>query len=223
MTVDFWYSLMQYIFAKNTSQGYLSPQDFYLCINQAQYSYMDYLLGEYQKYQPTRPISVVQFGNNERVRQSIAPLIYSELLTISPTGVSPFPVYFEYTDDMWSAYGLYNIRFSQQPQLDSMVHSVIDPIEQNPVYVLNTDGFQFYPNNLGMARLSYVKRPPSIIWGYDLDSNGEPIYNPFTSQQPVWSVSDMYNIIVRALQIVGLNLQVGSVIEYANVIKNQGQ
>jgi len=223
VTVDDVYKLVLYACAKNKSNGYISPSDFELCINQAQTSYMDYLMGEYQKYMPMRPLSTVQFGNNERVRQSIAPLIYGTILSVDGQGVAPFPVYYEYTDQIWSVYGVYNIRFAQQNQLDSFVNSAIDPIEENPVYVLNTDGYKFYPNNIGQANLSYVKRPPAIIWGYTLDNNNRPIYNPFSSHQPVWSDSDMLNIIVRALAIIGVNLQLGVVLQYSNEIKNQGQ
>lgn len=223
MSTDEIYKIMLFATAKNLQDGYLSPDDFNRTINLAQNSYMDYLMGEYQKYMPMRPIANVQFGNNERVRQSIAPLIYGTILSVDNQGVAPFPVYYEYTDQIWSVYGVYNIRFGQQNQLDSFVNSVIDPVVDNPVYVLNTDGFKFYPNNIGLANLSYVKTPPPIIWNYTLDNNGIPIYNPITSQQPVWSNSDMLNIIVRALSLVGVNLQLNVVISYSNDIKNSGQ
>lgn len=223
MDVNFVYEIMLEAVGKNKNQGYLSPAEFERVINQAQYSYMDYLMGQYQKYMPMRPVSVVQFGNNERVRQSIAPLIYGTILSVDGQGVAPFPVYYEYTDQIWSVYGVYNIRFSQQNQLDSYVHSVIDPVVNNPVYVLNTEGYKFYPNDIGQVNLSYVKRPPSIIWGYTPDGNDIPVYNPLTSNQPIWGDADMLNIIVRALALVGVNLQSNVVIGYANNIKNGGQ
>ena len=54
------YEIIQYAAAKN-QQGYISPDDYNLVINQAQRQYLDYLLGEYQKYQVGRPIAVVEF------------------------------------------------------------------------------------------------------------------------------------------------------------------
>jgi len=43
-------------FAVNKAQnGYLTPSEFNLTINQAQVSYQDYLLGEFQQYQYGRP------------------------------------------------------------------------------------------------------------------------------------------------------------------------
>lgn len=215
---------MKFCVAKNIQQGYLSPDEFNLTINQAQRGYLDYLLGEYQKYQIQRPISVVEFGQNQRIRQSLSPLIYGTVLhPNSITGISPFPSDYEYNDAMWGLYGFYNIRFIQQDRLDSYYHSVIDPIVTNPVYLINHEGFQFYPENIGSAKMSYVRTPPPITWSFIDDVNGIPVYDPINSQQPVWADTDIMLVIVRALAIIGLNLQLPMVIQYANDIKNGGQ
>lgn len=225
MTSDVVYKIIQYATAKNLQTGYVSPDDFNTVLMPvAQSSYLDYLLGEYQKYTPGRPQAVVEFSGNQKIRQSLAPLIYGTVLSPNTTtGIAPFPSDFEQTDAMWSQYNIYRIRFTTQDALFSTYRSAIDPIVTNPIYVVNNDGFQFYPENITKARLSYVRTPPPITWGYSLDSNGIPVYNPATSQQPVWSDYDMYNVIVRALQLVGVNLQLGVVMQYAEQIKQGGQ
>lgn len=227
MNVNQMYEIWIYAIDKNLQQGYGSPEDFYTTINSAQRSYLDYLLGEYQRYQIQRPIAVVQFGQNQRIRDSVAPLIYGAILPInSTTGIAPFPSDYEYVDNMWSVYGNYNIRFIQQDRLDAYVHSSIDPIVTNPVYLMQQEGFHFYPERPygeNQARLSYVRNPPSIVWGYVEDSNGVPVWNPNTSQDPVWSDTDCLQIISRALLQAGVNLQFNTVIQYANEVKNAGQ
>lgn len=223
MNVNEVYILMKFIINKN-QQGDLTPNDFNSSINQAQRSYLDFLLGEYQRYSVGRPIAVVEFGQNERIRQSISPLIYGTVLNPNTsTGIAPFPSDYEYNDAMWGLYGYYKIRFIQQDRLDDYYHSTIDPIATNPVYLINHEGFKFFPENIGAARMSYVRTPPPITWGYDLDFRGRPVYNEFTSQQPVWSDVDILQIIVRALKIVGCNLQLNVVSNYANEVKNNGQ
>lgn len=224
MNVDQAYKIWIYAIDKNLQQGYGSPDDFDVTINQAQRSYLDYLLGEYQKYQIQRPISPVEFGQTQRIRDSLAPLIYGTVLSVnSTTGIASYPGDYEYVDAMWSYYGFYNIKFIQQDRLDSFYHSRIDPIAQNPVYLIRQEGFQFYPESIGNSRMSYVRNAPGIHWGYTLDGNGLPVYDPTTSAQPVWSETDMMQIIVRALQIVGVNLQFNTVLQYANDIKTNGQ
>ena len=209
---------------KNLQQGYASPADFYTTINNAQQQYLDYLLGEYQKYTPLRPVGVPQIGNGERIRSSIAPLIYNTVLVPnSTTGIAAYPSDYEMTDAMWGVYGIYDIRFVNQPRLSNFWGSSIDPITQYPIYVLRQEGVQFYPEYIGLARMSYVRTPPSIVWGYTVDSNGIPAYNPATSQDPIWADTDMMNIISRALRMVGVNLQAQVVNQYAQEIKTLGQ
>ena len=222
------YQLVLYCAAKNLSQGYISPEDFNTVIMPlGQRSYTDYLLGEYQRYQIQRPIAVVEFGQNERIRDSIAPLIYNAILPInSTTGIAPRPSDYEYVDEMWGVYGTYNIKFIQQDRKDGYIHSAIDPVVTNPVYLLRHEGFEFFPQRPygeNQAAMSYVRTPPSIVWGYDLDSNGIPVYNPAKSQDPVWSDTDMMEVIVRGMQAVGVNLQLGTLIQYSQEIKNTGQ
>lgn len=223
MTTDQVYQIIKYAANKN-QQGYISPDEFYIIINSAQNQYLDFLLGSYQKQQVGRPIPVVAFGQNQKLRTSLAPLIYSRVLNPnSTTGIAAFPDDFELVDAMWSLYGIYNIRFAQQDSLNSFYRSSIDPIEENPVYLIQHEGFHFYPENIGATKLSYIRTPPSIVWGYSVDSNGQPVYNASISQQPVWFDMDMYEIIARALILVGVNLQMSQLVQYANEIKTIGQ
>jgi len=227
MDVNQMYEVWIRVLGKNKQQGYASPDDFYVYINQAQRSYEDYLLGEYQRYQIQRPIAVVEFGQNERIRDSIAPLIYNTILPInSTTGIASYPSDYEYVDAMWGVYGNYNIRFIQQDRYASYKYSEIDPVIENPVYLIRQEGFQFFPERPygeNQAKMSYVRNAPSIVWGYNLDSNGVPVWNAATSQNPVWSETDCLQIIVRALALIGVQLQFGVVLQYAQEIKNTGQ
>jgi hypothetical protein len=222
-TIDDVYQIVQYACGKNLQQGYISPADFNLTINQAQKSYASYLLGNFQQYQPGRPQARVEFGQNTVIRQRLTPIIYGYNLTIDNTGFSPYPGDYLQQDAMWSFYGYNRIREVQQQYFYSIYNSVIDPVSSWPVYMLEWDGFRFFPNSLGQAKLSYVRNPPDMIWGYNLNVNGIPVYNPASSTQPVWDDASILEIIVRALRIIGVNLQYNDVNAYANEIKQIGQ
>ena len=99
---------------------------------------------------------------------------------------------------------------------------------------MEDSGFRFYPQTLGTAVLSYVKNPPDISWGYDIDGNGRPVYNPnelpplvppqvVLTAQPVWDDVAMFEIISRALSLIGVNLQSQAISQYAELIKREGQ
>lgn len=222
-TIDDVYRIVQYACGKNLQQGYISPSDFNLTINQAQKSYTSYLLGTFQQYQPGRPEARVEFGQNSVIRQRLTPIIYGYDLTINSSGFSPYPGDFLQQDAMWSIYGYDRIREVQQNYFYSVYNSVIDPVTSWPVYMIEYNGFRFFPNSLGHAKLSYVRNPPDMVWGYTLNVNGIPVYNPASSTQPVWDDASILEIITRALRIIGVNLQYNDVNAYANEIKNLGQ
>lgn len=221
--VDYCYKIMLFATSKNLQQGYLSPSDFNLTFNQGQKSYSAYLLGSFQTYTPGRPISKVELGQNSVVRQRLTPTIYGFNLNIDGTGFAPYPGDYLQTDAMWSIYGYQRIRFIQQNYLQSVYNSTVDPVSTNPIYLIEDVGFRFYPQSLGASRLNYARTPPDAIWGYDEDINGIPVYNALKSTQPIWDSASLLEIIVRALAIIGVNLQLSVVSQYADVIKTQGQ
>lgn len=223
MTVDEMYRIIKYIIRKNQN-GSINPSDFGLIVNRAQYEYMNYLLGEFQKYLPGRPMAAVEFGQNQDIRQRLTPFIKTPatLAINGSTGVAPYPADFQAADAMY--YGQYNrrVKYIQQDRLDSHLNSYIDPIATSPVYLTIDTGLQFYPTNLGTARFSYIGTPPTIVWNSTNDIYGRPVYNPVGSVNPAWYDLDCFQVICRALLMVGVNLQLGAVQQYAAMIKNQG-
>lgn len=222
MTVDEVYTLMKYVINK-TQNGDLPPSKFNSVINVGMRSWIAWILGNFQTYQPGRPISRVELGNNSVVRQRLTPTIYGYILPIDSQGISPYPHDYLQTDTMYSFYGYKRIRYAENNQLDSYYNSTIDPIATNPIYLIEDDNFQFYPTTLWQAKLRYVRDPQDIIWGYTLDSKNRPVYNPATSTDPIFDNLTMLEIIVRALALVGVNLQLGVVMQYAEQIKQGGQ
>ena len=223
MTVNEAYELMLYATAKNKQNGYLSPNDFDTSFNIAQKSYASYLLGSFNTYMQGRPIARVELGNNQNVRQRLSPIIYGYNLNVDSSGYSPYPGDFLNVDAVWSYYGYNRIRYVQQDSLWSYYNSVIDPYQTNPFYLVEDTGFRFFPDSISAAKLSYVRNPPNVVWGYTEDSNGRPVYSEVRSTQPVWDDASMFEIIVRALAIVGVNLQLNVGIGYSQQIKTQGQ
>lgn len=221
-SIDDVYKIVNFA-ANKAQQGYLPPSKFNLIINQGQKSYSAFLLGSFSSYTPGRPVSKVELGNNSVVRTRLAPTIYSYNLNVDPNGFSRYPGDYLQTDAMWSIYGFKRIRYAAQEKFYSIYGSKIDPIENNPIYLIEDVGFRFYPQSLGNARLSYVRNPPDMIWGYVDDVNGRPVYSASSSTQPVWDDASILEIIVRALALVGVNLQLGAVSQYAEQIKTQGQ
>jgi hypothetical protein len=214
--------LIQYC-ANQLQRGNVSPARYNLIINQAQLGFLNYLLGQFQQYNYGKPNSRVQFGVNETVRQRLTPLIGPlSTLTIDGTGLSPYPAGFQQVDAMLTT-TMQRVRFVPQHKLYSYLNDSIDPIATNPIYTIESDGFKFYPATLGSALISFVGTPPDIVWAYTLDGQQRPQYSSGSSVAPIWYDADMYEIISRALAMVGVNLSAPEVTQYADMIIKQGQ
>jgi hypothetical protein len=223
MTVDFIYQLAQFISNKNQN-GYIAPAQFNLIIQQAQISFLDYLLGEFQQYTIGRPQARVSYGMNEVVRQRLTPLIDPPtFLTIDNTGFSPYPEDFQQVDAMYTSVFQKRVKYVQQDSLYSYMNSQIDSLVENPIFLIQSNGFQFYNVLLGEAQLSYVKTPPPIIWGFAINPQGRPVYSPAASTDPVWYDVDCLEILSRALTMIGINLQMPEITQYSQMITKQGQ
>ncbi len=203
--------------------GYYDPASFNLTINQAQRSYAEFLLGEFQQYQPNKSQSRISWGQNQNVRESLSPIIYGYILNPDINGIAPYPGDYEKTDAMTSMYGYNRIRFVSQDRLFFAMNDVNSPVATNPIYLVKDIGFQFYPTTIAQARLSYVRTAPRIIWGYTLDVDGLPVFDAAQSANPVWQDYDCFQIVVRALKMVGVNLNATEVERYATEIKNIGE
>lgn len=223
LSVDEMYKIEQDILNKN-QKGYFPPEQFARLNNQTQYDYLNSLLGDIRKYMNGRPIPPAAWGMTARVRESLTPFIQPPTtLTVNPaTGIADNPPDYEMWDAMY--WGVYKqrVKFIQQGRLASHINSAINPINRNPIFMSIYTGFEIYPNNIGTTQLSYIRSPKEIRWGYTNDIYGRPIYNPATSTNPEWQRMDVMEIIARTMRIMGVNLQVAEVSQYAEQIKNTG-
>lgn len=224
------YNLITYI-ANQFQRGNISPQRVNLIVQQGQTSFLDYCLGAMQQYQYGAPESRVEYAVNETARLRLTPFIGPVVtLTIDNTGLAPYPASFEQVDAMYmNVPARTRIRFVPQHKAPNYLSDPIDPIDSNPVYLLESGGFRFYPNanfdglSLGTALISYVETPPVFNWASTPDANSRPIYNAGGSQGLMFYDVDCMEIISRALKMVGVNLGAPEVSGYAQNIIDKGQ
>lgn len=227
MNINDMYQICQYAINK-AQNGYLTPSQFNLLANQAQTSYQDYLLGEFQQYQYGRPQAKVNYSQNSDTRQRLTPFIFSATLNPDTNGLVNYPSEYLQTDSIVTE-NYDRIRFVQQDSLYSFLKSEIDPISTNPIYLLYDAGYKFYPNttyngvNLSNVKVTYVMNAPAMLWAYTLDVNNRPVYDPIASIQPLWYDIDKLELVARILKLVGVSLQDGQVEQYANQVTQIGQ
>jgi hypothetical protein len=62
-----------------------------------------------------------------------------------------------------------------------------------------------------------------MVWGFTLNGDGLPVYDPTTSTQPIWDDTDIFEVTARLLKIVSTNLIDMSAMSLANQITDKGQ
>lgn len=223
MDINDLFLTVKYIANKN-AQGYITSTEFNkILLPNAQRDYQNYLLGLIQSFQQGRPIAPVEIGGNEIIMQKLSPFVSAPTqLNIDGTGGALYPnnyiyPYAMFTDDMANP-----ISWITASQLASYTGSVIDPIANNPVYLILNSKFQFYPITLVKAKLIYVRTPVDGVWGYVTETNGREVYSVDLSTQIEWMQNDYSEIIARVLRQVGVNLSAQQVIQYAEEIKSKG-
>ena len=223
MTVDDMYSIINFAINKNQN-GTFVAEDFNRVIPLAESGFISYLLGTFQTYQNGRPVARVELGQNSIVRQRLSPIIKRVVLTIDSGGLSSYPTNYIQTDAMWTDITTYKrIKWCDQDKWYSTVNSSIDKVALKPIYMITDTGFEFAPKTIGVAYLSYVQQPTPIKWAFTLDANSRRVYDVSNSIQPVWNNVAIMEIIVRALALIGINLQLREVESYSQLIKTQGQ
>jgi len=227
MDADTPYRILQ-IICNKFQAGNITAQQYMDAINQAQRDFLAFLLGQFVSYQYGKPLSRVQFGMNEIVRQRVTPFISKPApLVIDTNGNAPYPVGMQQVDAMYTT-SMDRIRYVPQHKLFSYLKSKIDPIATNPIFLIEDTQFQFYPNTtfngvaLSSAKISYVNTPPDVVWASIPDGQGRPVYNPGASQGPLFYDVDVMELISRALAMFGVNLQANEVSQYAQMAKTQG-
>src|SRR4051812_45712231 len=154
-----------------TINGDISVAEFNRIATLGENSYINFLLGAPQQYQYQRPQPRIQYSLNRNIRQKLTPLISEpEVLDIDNTGKAYYPSGYLLLDAMYQM-DLSEVRYASQEKLSSFIRSKIDPVSTNPIYLIEDQGFQFYPITLGQAKISFVKLPSPMVLATTPDSN----------------------------------------------------
>lgn len=114
--------------------------------------------------------------------------------------------------------GYYPVDLINEDERANRLNSQIDPVT-----VTSPVGEQFAPRyfmlyptgNQYTGKVTYFKRPQRPVYGYDLISGRIPVYNPATSTQLLWRDSEITPLILKALQIAGINLEAADLTQFS--------
>jgi len=221
MTIDKVYKIVSYLVDKY--QGtYLSPDDFNMVINMAQNQYLSFLTDDTGG--PNRnPKNPVGMSTSAIIADTLSGFLIESTLTIT-SQIASKPANLYKTVAIRTVDDDYAVRYVSEDKVSSFVGNAIDaPSNTEPIYYEIGANYKFYPSTLPTAKLSYIRNPSELKWDY----TGALEYRPSTSLPAndadlEWADTDVYEIIYRAIGIIGINLKDGDLMRASQLVKNDG-
>jgi hypothetical protein len=221
MNVNDVYRIMRFIARKNQLES-LSPSEFQDAFNTAQRNYYDFLVGRIEQYRYDKAVPRVGIAMTDNVMSRLTPFQMSATPAVT-SGSANKPADFNKLLSMLTASNN-RIQRVEENRLAERLNDSIDPAsETNAFYVEKPSAWSIYPSTIASIKVNYLKVPNNVVWGYNLDGLGRPVYSPGTSTDPVWYDNDIDEIIARACKILGISIKENALVSYGQSVINTGE
>ena len=221
MNVNDVYRIMRFIARKNQLES-LSPSEFQDAFNTAQRNYYDFLVGRIEQYRYDKAVPRVGIAMTDNVMSRLTPFQMSTTPAVT-SGSANKPADFNKLLSMLTASNN-RIQRVEENRLAERLNDSIDPAsETNAFYVEKPSAWSIYPSTIASIKVNYLKVPNNVVWGYNLDGLGRPVYSPGTSTDPVWYDNDIDEIIARACKILGISIKENALVSYGQSVINTGE
>lgn len=204
------HSLCYYIAAKQAA-GFPSPDEWNAYANLANIDLYNYYQDEREKQ-----LVRVKTGTFIYMPPILSSFVVSATQITLTSGIGALPDdYDTYITLSKSADGTGNITRVDLDRLPEYLKSTIDPpTTDNPIYAEVSENIQVYPNTLTTAYLTYYQTPATVKWNYTM-VNGRPQYTSSGSVDFQWDATELYRLVMRILQYMGISIRDGELLQYA--------
>jgi hypothetical protein len=217
------FQFQQFLTRKNQSNS-ISPNDYFYAWNAQGASYMQDMLGRFQRNSTTKEGLRTGAIENATIKSKLAP--FTKNVTIPVTaGLAPKPSDFTYAWALRETTSQQRIWPANHDQLWSIMESVINPpsISENSYYFTEYGlNYSILPEATASIDLDYCTGHLDLVWGYTVDGNGRFAYDPATSVQPLWSQSSIVEISQRTLKLFGVSYHDNDMSQFGESIIDKG-
>lgn len=168
-----------------------------------------------------------QYATSQLIKDALAPFraTYDFIPTDTISGYIVVPINSGYLDllDIQITYQIsnrtfyYPVELINEDERANRLNSQIDPVtitspvgeQTRPRY------FRLYPLSGYTGTVTYFRRPVKPVFGYSIVSGRIVVYNPSTSTQLEWRDTDIGSLILKSLEVAGINLPDGELEQFA--------
>lgn len=203
-SVDNIYSYTKFLTNKNQSGG-ISATDLFNAWNGEQAMFHQDRVGRWQKQNVTKTGIMSGMVEDELTISQLAPFIIPGTIAIAG-GMGFKPA--DYIYGMALRINGAKVFSVTHDTIYAVNDDVIDPpsiLDDRYYYTEYLTYFLFLPSAVTTFDLDYVAETNDIVWGFTLDADGRPVYNPATSIQPKWNKNTVIEITRRTMKSFGLH------------------
>lgn len=213
MDLQIAHNFIRYILQKERG-GWAAPEEIDDVLDRAQW----------QKYNDDFSIYAVDQKAKDNLSVFSTKLIFSTsngivslpiVATVNPCYEHFLSMYVQYYDNIQQTTRYREVKFLSEDKIAERLDSqILTPTITDPVGEQKSPGvFQLYPATSLSGYSYYLRRPVRPIFVYTI--SGRAItYNSGSSTQMEWNESSMDNILLRAIQLAGVNLTDEQLVQY---------
>lgn len=230
------FDFINFIINKEQSGKFISPEEFTLLLRNNSIKFFKKYYDVPEEYQVGQPLSRIQWeitiAAKKRLQRFMitASAANGNALTVDSDGFADLPDDIFYYDYFNTDLGVG--RIVKGYEFDSISQNPITfPTDKRPIATIRNTKIQFLPTNLTNLQFHYLRYPNEPNYDYYIDQNDNVIYlapgetspptgtppnKPSESVELDWDTESVWDIIQYILEDVGIGVDRGDVIQYAN-------
>ncbi len=170
--------------------------------------------------------SLPNYAVDQKVQEALAPFKVTHTFTTgdTPNGLITFDVsqylhflglYTQFYDNRAGRVDYNPVRIVNEDELGGRLKSQLKPVTlQKPIATVTGLGkYQLYPQSPNTGKAFYLEAPVAPVFVYT-QAGRVQTYDPGASTQMVWNETCINEIIMKALQLLGVNIQDGKLVNY---------
>lgn len=178
-------------------------------------------LGQMALYSDLKP----KYASSQLIKDALSPFRASYNFTTQVSGyvIVPATDYLDLLDiqiyfQISNRTVYYPIKLINEDERAYRLNSQIDPVTVTSPIGEQTapKTFRLYPVGSYNGNVTYLKRPTKPVFGYSVISGRVIVYDPNTSTQLDWRDTEIPSVIIKALEIAGVNLRAEDIASWSN-------
>jgi len=238
MNVGEVFTFCQFLYNKYLS-GSFKPQDFNAALQAVNLDLFNLKVGLPQQYRPGQPIPPVYYEVSRKITDDIKHLrVTSTPIPTVPSGI-PIAVVIALPSNYGAfssmTYPRYIMKRGEQVLKITTIDILTDEdfkdrlesrlltiTPKSPIGNFTNGAWQILPNTVNSVLLTYLRLPIQPVFGFTLNANDEPVYDPGTSTELDWPITCHIEFTIMVCAYFGIYLDDQGRFVKVDARKNKG-